>query len=130
MILIVSASFTAGLTSRMTVSQFKPSVLDIETLQRTNAPVGCNGNSFILRYLISVLNFKPENVKGVHSINDYPQAFERGDIQAAFFVGPHAKVFLAKYCKGYTATGPTFNLGGLGFVSSSSPFSSPFLFYG
>jgi hypothetical protein len=39
-ILIVSASFTASLTSRMTVSQFEPSVLDIETLQTTNAMVG------------------------------------------------------------------------------------------
>jgi hypothetical protein len=76
MILIVSASFTASLTSRMTVTQFKPSVLDIETLQRTNAPVGCNENSFIVRYLINVLNFKPENIRGVHSINNYPQAFE------------------------------------------------------
>jgi hypothetical protein len=85
MILIVSASFQAGLTSRMIVSQFKPSVLDIETLQRTNAPVGFNGNSFIVRYLINMLNFKPENVKGVHSINDYPQAFERGDIRSSSF---------------------------------------------
>ncbi|XP_034677472.1 glutamate receptor 2.8-like [Vitis riparia] len=40
---------------------------------------------------------------------------KRGDISAAFFVVPHAKVFLAKYCKGYTMTGPTFNLGGFCF---------------
>lgn len=46
-ILIVVASFTASLSSAMTVSRLEPSVLDIETLQRTNAPVGCNGNSFI-----------------------------------------------------------------------------------
>jgi hypothetical protein len=126
MILIVSASFTASLISKMTVSQFKPSVLDIETLQKTNALVGRNGNSFIERYLIDVLNFKPENIKGVHYINDYPHAFERGEIQAAFFVGLHAEVFFGKYCRGYTAAGPTFNLGGFGFVSSS-PFSFIFL---
>lgn len=118
-ILIVSASFTASLTSKITLSRFKPSVEDIETLQKTNAAVGCNGNSFIVRYLIDVLNFKPENIRSLHSINEYPEAFERGDIAAAFFVVPHAKVFLAKFCKGYTTTGPTFNLGGFGFVSSS-----------
>jgi hypothetical protein len=118
-ILIVSASFTASLTSKMTLSRLKPSVEDIETLQKTNAVVGCNGNSFIVRYLINVLNFKPENIMSLHSINDYPEAFGKGDIAAAFFVVPHAKVFLAKFCQGYTTTGPTFNLGGFGFVSSS-----------
>ncbi|KAJ6320971.1 hypothetical protein OIU78_016213 [Salix suchowensis] len=80
-ILIVVASFTASLSSAMTVSRLEPSVVDIETLQRTNAPVGCNGNSFI------------------HSL-----------------WSPHAKVFLGKYCKGYTKAGPTFKLGGFGFV--------------
>lgn len=112
----------------MTLSRFKPYVEDIETLQKTNAAVGCNGNSFIVRYLIDVLNFKPENIMSLHSINDYPEAFEKGKIAAAFFVVPHAKVFLAKYCNGYTRIGPTFNLGGFGFVSSS-PFSSSIFFF-
>ncbi|KAK8646601.1 hypothetical protein V6N13_120381 [Hibiscus sabdariffa] len=115
-ILIISASFTASLTSMMTISRLQPSVADIETLLKTNATVGCNGNSFIVRYLISVLGFKPNNIRKIDSINDYPDAFTNGDIQAAFFVVPHAKVFLAKYCKGFTMTGPTFKLGGFGFV--------------
>lgn len=91
----------------MTVSQFEPSVPDIETLQRTNAKVGCNGNSFIVRYLTNMLNFKPENTVKVKSMVDYEEAFNRGDIAAAFFVVAHAKVFLAKFCKAYTTTGPT-----------------------
>ncbi|KAJ6344703.1 hypothetical protein OIU76_006265 [Salix suchowensis] len=115
-ILIVVASFTASLSSAMTVSRLEPSVVDIETLQRTNAPVGCNGNSFIVRYLINVLLFRPENIKRINSIHDYPEAFETGYVKAAFFVEPHAKVFLGKYCKGYTKAGPTFKLGGFGFV--------------
>ncbi|KAH7567428.1 hypothetical protein JRO89_XS07G0071800 [Xanthoceras sorbifolium] len=92
-ILIVSASYTASLTSILTVSRLQPSIQDIETLQITNAVVGCNGNSFIVRYLINVLNFKPGNIKKIESINDYPMAFERGDISATFFTVPHAKVF-------------------------------------
>lgn len=100
----------------LTASRLEPSVVDIETLQRTNAAVGCDGNSFIVGYLINVLKFKRENVRSIASINDYPSAYERGDIKAAFFTAPHAKVFLAKYCKGYTTAGPTFKLGGFGFV--------------
>ncbi|KAG6402503.1 hypothetical protein SASPL_134699 [Salvia splendens] len=76
----------------------------------------CNGNSFICRYLISVLNFNPNNVKPVNSIDEYPRLFDNGEIRAAFFVAPHAKVFLAKYCNGYTVSGPSFKLGGFGFV--------------
>ncbi|KAB2082648.1 hypothetical protein ES319_A05G211900v1 [Gossypium barbadense] len=115
-ILIISASFTASLTSMLTISHLQPSVSDIDTLLRTNASVGCNGNSFIVGYLINVLGFKPKNIRKIDSINDYPDAFRNGDIQAAFFVVPHAKVFLAKYCKGFTMTGPTFKLGVFGGI--------------
>ncbi|KAL5558844.1 hypothetical protein UlMin_035055 [Ulmus minor] len=115
-ILVVSASFTASLTSMLTVTQFKPSVVDIETLQRMNASVGCNGNSFVIEYLISVLKFKQENIKRVSSMEDYPGAFANGDIAAAFFIAPHAKVFLAKNCEGYIRAGPVHKLGGLGFA--------------
>lgn len=118
-VLIVNASFTASLSSMLTVSRLQPSVVDVELLQRTNAAVGCNGNSFIIRYLVG-LGFKLENIKKIDSINDYPDAFERGVIAAAFFVVPHAKVFLAKYCKDYSITGPTFKLGGFGFVIFST----------
>lgn len=118
-ILVVTATFTASLTSMMTVTRVQPSALDVETLKRTNATVGCNGNSFIVRYVINVLEFKPENTKRIASISDYPNAFERKDIAAAFFVAPHAKVFLAKYCKGYINSGPVYKPSGFAFVSLS-----------
>ncbi|XP_022893647.1 glutamate receptor 2.9-like isoform X1 [Olea europaea var. sylvestris] len=118
----VAACFTAVLSSMLTVPKLQPSILDVDYLLRINAPVGCNGNSFIVRYLINVLHFKPENIRKINSINHYPSAFDKGEILAAFFVAPHAKVFLAKYCKGYIMTGPTYKLGGFGFVfSKGSP---------
>ncbi|RDY00947.1 Glutamate receptor 2.5, partial [Mucuna pruriens] len=119
-ILIATSTFTASLTSMMTVSQLEPSVLDIQTLQKRNSPVGCDGNSFIVKYLTDVLRFKPENIRKINSISDYPAAFQNKDIEAAFFVAPHAKVFLAMYsCKGLIKAGNTFRLGGFGFVCLS-----------
>lgn len=115
-ILIVTASFTASLTSILTVSRLRPSIVDIEILKRTNSPVGTNRGSLTIKYMVDVLNFLPENIKLFDSMNDYPGAFEKGDINAAFFVEPHAKAFLTKFCKGYTMAGPIFKLGGLGFV--------------
>ena len=118
----MSACFTAVLASIITVSRLQPSVVDIEYLKSTNAPVGCNGNSFIVRYLINVLHFEAQNIRAIDSIRDYPEAFARGKIAASFFVEPHARVFLAKYCEGYTMAGPTHKLGGFGFVILESFF--------
>ncbi|CAA0811892.1 Unknown protein [Striga hermonthica] len=115
-IFVVAASFTAVLSTMMTVPRLQPSIREIDYLLETNSGVGVNANSFIDRYLINVLNFKPENVKPINSISDYPIAFKSGQIKAAFFVAPHAKVFLAKYCKGYIRSGPSHTLGGFGFV--------------
>ncbi|XP_008444629.1 glutamate receptor 2.1-like [Cucumis melo] len=114
-ILVVTSSFTASLTSMMTVSRFAPSVVDIETLRQMNATVGCNYHSFIPRYLNHTLKIPSENIKNFVGIDDYPKSFDNGEIEAAFFITPHSKVFLARYCKGYTIAA-TFNLGGIGFA--------------
>lgn len=106
----------------MTVSQLEPSVPDIQTLLRTNAIVGCNKKTFLIHYLIEELKFKPENVRGFDSINDFPRAFKNKEIVAAFAIAPHVDIFLATYCNGYIKAGPTLKLGGLGFVSFSSSF--------
>ncbi|GAU33307.1 hypothetical protein TSUD_165720 [Trifolium subterraneum] len=115
-IFIVTNSFIASLTS-ITISQVKPSVLDVQTLKERNSTIGCDGNSFIVKYLTDVLNFTKENIKKINSMSDYPAAFENKEIEAAFFVAPHAKVFLAKYsCKGFIKAKDTYRLGGFGFV--------------
>lgn len=102
----------------MTIDQLLPTVKDVETLKKENAVVGCNWNSFVCSYLVHVLQFKHENVKEIKSVELYPSAFQKGEIKAAFFVTFHAKVFLAKYCRGYAIAGPTYNFGGFGFVST------------
>ncbi|KAF7817496.1 glutamate receptor 2.7-like [Senna tora] len=123
-ILIVTSSFTASLTSMITVSQLEPSVPDIQTLQRTNAIVGCNRRSFMVNYLIDELKFKSENIRKFDSIADYPRAFENKEIAAAFLIAPQAQVFLATYCKGYVQAGSTLKLGGLAFAFPKSATSS------
>ncbi|KZV45173.1 glutamate receptor 2.9-like [Dorcoceras hygrometricum] len=126
-VVVVAASFTAVLSTLMTVPRIQPSILDVDYLLKTNAPVGCNGNSFIDRYLINALDFKPGNIRKINSIDEYPGAFNQGEIKAAFFVAPHAKVFLSKYCQGYTTSARTFKLGGFGFVfQKGSPLATDF----
>jgi hypothetical protein len=83
-ILIVTASFTAGLTSGMTASHIKPSVLDVETLQKNKCKSWVQSEFFRCKVFNRLLKFKPENIRRVHSISmkDYPEAFERDDITA------------------------------------------------
>ncbi|KAI4308630.1 hypothetical protein L6164_031686 [Bauhinia variegata] len=115
-ILIVTTSFTASLTSMMTVSHLEPSVPDLQTLKRTNAIVGCNRRSFMCDYLTNKQGFKPENIKRFDSLDEYPRSLENNEIKAAILIAPQAEIFLATYCKGYITAGTPLTLGGLGFV--------------
>ncbi|KAL8141128.1 hypothetical protein V2J09_007149 [Rumex salicifolius] len=115
LILMLTANFTATLTSKLTVAQLQPSA-SIESLRRDDAIIGCNRNSFTCKYLIDVLHIKPKNIRQIRSIDDYPRAFQRGEIKAAAFVTEHANVFLKKYCKGFSLSGATYTFGGLGFA--------------
>lgn len=126
-ILIITASFTASLSSMMTISRSQPWFLDIETLKLKNATVGCNKNSVMVRFLTQVLLIPQEKIKQIPSVDMFPDALEKGEIQAAFFSGAHAKVFLAKHCKLYTKA-TIFKLVGMGFVRTLNYLSLNFVY--
>ncbi|XP_022962252.1 glutamate receptor 2.5-like [Cucurbita moschata] len=115
-IFVVTASFSASLTSMLTISWSQPSVTTVEMLKEMNATVGCNAESFICNYLKDTLQFESSNIKRMESLDNYPKAFEDNTIKAAFFISPHADVFLAKNCRGYTKGVSSFKLGGIGFA--------------
>lgn len=115
--LVITQSFTASLTSLLTVQQLDQTTIDIETLKKNGAKVGCDANSFVGKYLEVVLGFQPNNIRRIGSGDYYPQALKSGEIAAAFIEAPYVKVFLAKYCEGFITSGPAFKVGGFGFVS-------------
>jgi len=113
----------------LTIQKLRPNVTNIEFLKANNLKIGCDGDSFVRNYLENVIKFKPENIVNVSSEDQYPGEFRSNNIAAAFLELPYEKVFLNKYCKGYTATIRTNRFGGLGFVSSNSnimPESRPY----
>ena len=117
-VLILNSSYTASLSSMLTVQRMKPNVTDIEWLKRTNLKVGCDGDSFVRKYLEDVLKFRSDNILNFDSEYKYEGEFKNNSIVAAFLELPYEKVFITRYCKGYTATTPTYRFGGLGFVST------------
>ncbi|KAJ4976396.1 hypothetical protein NE237_001502 [Protea cynaroides] len=116
-VLVLTSSYTASLTSMLTVQRLKSTVSEIEYLKKSNSTVGCDGDSFMVNYLTDVLGFKRDNMKFIKSEHDYPEEFERGNIKAAFLEVPYKKVFLSEYCDRYiTTSDPIYRFGGWGFV--------------
>ncbi|KAK1368950.1 putative ionotropic glutamate receptor, metazoa [Heracleum sosnowskyi] len=113
--LVITSSYTASLTSLLTIPNLNPTVTNVEILRRTGAKVGCNGNSFVVKYLEDVLKFEPQNIEKIFSEDYYPEALKSGKIAAAFLEVPYIKVLLATNCKGFMK-GESFKVGGFGFV--------------
>ncbi|GAV87908.1 Lig_chan domain-containing protein/SBP_bac_3 domain-containing protein/ANF_receptor domain-containing protein, partial [Cephalotus follicularis] len=110
-VLILTSSYTASLTSMLTIKSLKASFTDGK-----NSKVGCDGDSFVRKYLEQVLNFRPENIVNVSSEYKYDGEFRSSNISAAFLELPYEKVFITQHCKHYIATAPTNRFGGLAFV--------------
>lgn len=111
---MLTSSYTASLTSMLTVPRLEPSVKDIGWIKRTNATVGCDGDSFVKDYLRQVLEL--QNIKNISNQDDYPKELKSGNIKAAFLEIPYQKVFLREHCNQYVVAGPNYRFGGLAFA--------------
>ncbi|KAL3617059.1 hypothetical protein CASFOL_039453 [Castilleja foliolosa] len=119
--LVLTSSYTANFSSLLTVPRLIPSFTDIQSLKDRGAMIGCDGDSFVRKYLENVLHFRPQNIKNISSENDYPTEFAKGNIAAAFLELPYQKAFISHNCKGYTVVGNNSSVagdrfGGLGFA--------------
>ncbi|XP_059291072.1 glutamate receptor 2.9-like [Lycium ferocissimum] len=114
LVFVLTSSYTASLTSMLTVPRLEPSVKDIGWIRRTNATVGCDGDSFVKDYLRQVLEL--QNIKNISNQEDYPKELESGSIKAAFLEIPYRKVVFREHCNQYVVAGPSYRFGGLAFV--------------
>nr|XP_027084346.1 glutamate receptor 2.7-like [Coffea arabica] len=122
-VLILTQSYTASLTSMLTVSQLEPTLTSIDQLIQNGVKVGYPKGSFVLA-LLKQLNFNEANLKMYYSLADLHKAFLYGRVAAAFDELPYMKPFVAKYCSKYTMVAPTLKAGGFGFAF---PKGSPLL---
>ncbi|KAK9085451.1 hypothetical protein Sjap_025862 [Stephania japonica] len=122
--LVISQSYTASLTSMLTIHRLDTPMVTIESLRRSNAMVGCDANSFVVKYLERALGFNPKNIKKMNSGDEYPLALKNGEIEAALLEVPYLKLLLSKYCDSSLVAGQAVKVGGFGFVF---PKGSPML---
>ncbi|KAG6401399.1 hypothetical protein SASPL_138255 [Salvia splendens] len=109
---ILMQSYTANLSAILTIDQLKFAFSD-------NYYVGCQDGSFMKKFLIDHLHISASRLKAYVSAEEYHQAMklgsENGGIDAIFDEIPYMKLFLNKY----KMAGPTYRMGGFGFVSFS-----------
>ncbi|KAK9089033.1 hypothetical protein Scep_028115 [Stephania cephalantha] len=120
--LVISQSYTASLTSMLTIRRIDAPMVTIESLRRSNAMVGCDGNSFVVKYLETALD--PKNIKKMNLGDEYPLALKNGEIEAALLEVPYLKFLLSKYYGCSLVAGQAVKVGGFGFVF---PKGSPML---
>ncbi|PON73154.1 Ionotropic glutamate receptor [Parasponia andersonii] len=115
-VLILTQSYTASLTSLLTVEQLRPTLTDVNELIKTGMKVGFPKGSFVLGMLKEFLPFKRSQIKEYNSLENLGELLENGEIVAAFDEIPYMKLFIAKHCSNYTMVGPTYKTDGFGFV--------------
>ncbi|XWS26125.1 hypothetical protein CRYUN_Cryun26dG0004100 [Craigia yunnanensis] len=118
-VLILIQSYTASLTSLLTIKQLQPTVTDINELLKRRESVGFQDGSFVEGILLG-LKFDKFQLKKYKSPEELHKLFAKGSanggISAALEEIPFIKLFLAKFRGKYTTIEPTFKTNGFGFV--------------
>ncbi|GLT47950.1 hypothetical protein SLA2020_216020, partial [Shorea laevis] len=119
-VLILTQSYTASLTSLLTVKRLQPTVTDLNELWKSGENVACRKDSYMQTFIQQQLNFNLANVKTFNMYDILDELFTKGSanggIAAAIDETPSVNKFLEKYCMKYTTAGPTIRTGGFGFV--------------
>ncbi|KAJ0985044.1 hypothetical protein J5N97_003400 [Dioscorea zingiberensis] len=119
-VLILQSSYTASLTSMLTVDQFVPSYSHINELKERGLRVGHLNNSFVKDFLTKTQGFNQEKLVPFRSPEEYAEALAKGSqndgVAAVIDEIPYLKVFLKYHCDNYTMAGQIYKTGGFGFA--------------
>lgn len=119
-VLVLTSSYTASLTSMLTVQQLQPTVTDIKDLIKNGEYVGCRDGSFVAGMLRN--KFGNIKLRKYTTSEEFDEALTKGSkkdgVAAIVDELPYLRLFLGKYCGKYTIVGPTYKTAGFGFVSS------------
>ncbi|XP_078150615.1 glutamate receptor 2.7-like [Carex rostrata] len=114
-VLILQQSYTASLSSKLTVEQLQTTVTSIEQVIKAGQNVGYLEGSFVL-HLLEQLGFKEERMISLSSPSEYNEALSSGTVAVILDEIPYLKVFLKKYPNNYSMVGPIYKSDGFGFA--------------
>ncbi|XP_057850922.2 glutamate receptor 3.3 isoform X1 [Cryptomeria japonica] len=118
-VLIINSSYTASLTSILTVEQLSPTIQGIDSLASSNLPIGYQSGSFVADYLSGEFNIAKYRLVPLNTRDSYAEALslgpKKGGVAAVVDELPYIESFLSTRC-GYTIVGSEFTKSGWGFV--------------
>ena len=123
MVLIINSSYTASLTSILTVQQLSSQIAGIDSLISSTQPIGIQDGSFARKYLIDDLNIAESRIVTLKNMEDYIDALRRGPkaggVAAVVDELPYVEVLMSSIDCKFTIVGQEFTKSGWGFVSIS-----------
>uniref|UniRef100_A0A0E0IJV5 Glutamate receptor n=1 Tax=Oryza nivara TaxID=4536 RepID=A0A0E0IJV5_ORYNI len=118
-LLVLTSSYTASFASMLTVQQLSPAVNDVHDLQKQGEYVGFHRGSYI-EGLLEDIGFDRSKIRPLDTPDDFHSALSNGSknggVAALVLEVPYIKLFLAKYCQGYTMVGPIYKTAGFAFA--------------
>lgn len=122
-VLIITSSYTASLTSILTVQQLTPTIQGISDLVTTTVPIGYQRGSFVFDYLMN-LGVPDERLIPLDNMMGYANALRKGPknggVGAVVDELPYVQLFLASECD-FAIAGQEFTKSGWGFVRALWP---------
>ncbi|KAK9207763.1 hypothetical protein WN944_000109 [Citrus x changshan-huyou] len=104
-VLILTQSYTASLTSLLTVQQLQPTITDVKMLIKRGDNVGYQKGSFVLG-ILKQLGFDEKKLIVYSSPEKCDELFQKGSanggIAAAFDEVPYMKLLIGQHCSKYT----------------------------
>ncbi|XP_010557249.1 PREDICTED: glutamate receptor 2.7-like isoform X2 [Tarenaya hassleriana] len=114
-VLVLTQSYTANLTSLLTVQRLQPTVTNVNQLVKNGDNVGYQKGSFVFGILKN-LGFDKSKLIAYEFPEELDELFSKGGIAAAFDEVPYLKVLLSRHCSKYTMVEPSFKTSGFGFA--------------
>lgn len=120
LLLVITSSYTASLTSILTVQQLSSPITGIESLITSSSFIGYQVGSFAYSYLRDNLNISPSRLISLRSPEEFESALRRGSgsggVMAIVDELPYVELFLQNRTD-FGIIGRPFTKSGWGFVS-------------
>jgi len=118
-VLIINSSYTASLTSILTVQQLSTGIQGLDSLLSSSDPIGYQVGSFARSYMMDELGVPVSRLREL-SIDEYADSLQRGPgnggVAAIVDELPYVELFLSTNCQ-FRTVGQEFTKSGWGFVS-------------
>ncbi|XP_060192081.1 glutamate receptor 3.6-like isoform X2 [Lycium barbarum] len=118
-VLIINSSYTASLTSILTVQKLSSPITGIESLLNTKEPIGYQLGSFARNYLIEELHIDESRLVPLNLPEEYAKALKdgpsHGGVAAIVDERAYMELFLSSHCQ-FSILGQEFTKNGWGFA--------------